>query len=359
MNKLDQLPPIAEADSVSVLLRDLRECLKSPPQTDRDEVYCRTRAILRRHPLLKHSLPEFLRECRTVGDYVEYMQSRFANQFEWDSIMGNSLEHLSLQLSSSASLDAYIIHDIIGSGGFGTVYLATHKVTERKMAIKFFQPAFHAGGGSAIARFVQEASMLFDLSHKNIIAVRDVVIYKERPCIVMDFFDGITLSEALRRYGRMPYDKAVRMIASLTEGVQHAHEQQIVHRDLKPSNVLLKPNELRIIDFGLGVYIESQLQSRLTRPGESPAGGHFTARELIADPTDRNPQSDIYSIGALWFNAVTNIAPAGSDLRETLANVQNIPQSHQEMILRCLAGAGQRYATCRELLVELRKELNQ
>ncbi len=325
MNKFSDLPPIAESDSLSGLLTELRECLKAPPQTDRDEFYCRTRSILRRHPLLKHNLPEFLRECKTVGDYVAYMQSKFQKQFEWDSIMGNAIENMRSLLNSEASLEPFIIHESIGSGGFGTVFLATHKVTERNVAIKFFQPAFHAGGGSAIARFVQEASMLFDLCHKNIIAVRDVGLYKERPFIVMEFFDGITLSEALRRHGRMPPAKAIRMIASITDAVQHAHERQIVHRDLKPSNILLKPSDLRIIDFGLGVYLEKQLQSRLTLPGETPAGGHFTARELVSDPTLQNPQSDIYSIGALWFNAVTNEIPAGSDLREALANVPDLP----------------------------------
>jgi serine/threonine-protein kinase RIO1 len=280
MNKFVDFPTIAESDSVAGLLRELRECLKSPPQTDRDEFYCRTRAILRRHPLLKHNLPEFLRECKTVGDYVTYMQNKFEKQFEWDSIMSNATENLSSLLSSESSLESYIIHGVIGSGGFGTVYLATHKITERKLAIKFFHPAFHDGGGSAIARFVQEASILFDLSHKNIIAVRDVSMYKERPFIVMDFFDGTTLSDALRKYGRMPHPKAIRMIESIAEGVQHAHDRHIMHRDLKPSNILLKPNDLRIIDFGLGVYIENQLQSRLTRPGESPAGGHFMRLSL-------------------------------------------------------------------------------
>lgn len=356
MDLPNDLPSIAKADSVDELLVRLREFLKYPPQTDCNDEYCRTRAILRRHPLLKHSLPEFLQTCKTVDEYVAYMQQSFKKEFEWDSLMSNSIEQLRSQLDSGAALEGYLIHNEIGAGGFGRVFLATHKMTDRKMAIKFFQPAFHDGGGSAIARFFQEASMLFSLNHQNIITVRDVAMYKERPFIVMDYFDGITLSEALRLHGQMPPAKAIKMIESVANRMQHAHTMNIVHRDLKPSNIMLKPNEVRILDFGLGVYLEHHLQSRLTRTGESPAGGHFTARELIANPLSTHPQCDIYSIGALWFNAVTNETPAGSDLRETLAKIQGLPQSHQDMILRCLAGTSQRYANCDELLIDLRKQ---
>lgn len=191
--------------------------------------------------------------------------------------------------------------------------------------------------------------MLYDLKHPNIITVREVGLYQERPFIVMDYFESITLNRALIDYGKMPPDKALRMIEMITSALGHAHDKNIVHRDLTPGNIILAPEDCRVIDFGLGVYIEQALKSRLTHPGEAPAGGNFAARELLADPTLVDARSDIFSIGALWYHAVTNDYPAGSELAGSLATVDGLPESHQRVILKCLSDIENRYQTCHEL----------
>lgn len=354
-----ELPALHPDDSVAVLIDRLKNGLRFPPDDEFGDEYCRTRAILRRHPLLKKQLPDFIVSSRTLADYRSYMQDRYAKEYEWDAHSGNDLSLLQERLRSGSALDGYTVQREVGWGGFGRVYLAHHNFLDRPFAIKFFQPVFHQGGGTALSRFFQEASMLYDLHHPHIIAVRDVGLYQERPFIVMDYFDGSTLNNALIEQGSMPPTKAISMAEMLSDATQHAHERDIVHRDIKPSNIMLKPNDCKIIDFGLGVYIEQHLHSRLTRPGETPASGHYTARELLADPTLVDPRSDIYSIGAVWYTAVTNDVPAGANLADSLLAVKDLPDSHRDIILRCLSDAQHRFATCKELLAVVRQAINQ
>jgi serine/threonine protein kinase len=348
------LPPIAPEDSVATLITQLIEGLRFPASDEFNNSYLRIRAILRSHPLLKHHLPEFLVGSKTVADYRSLMMKRFSQTYEWDAFSGNELSQLYSRLSSGSSLDAYDIKGPLGWGGFGRVFLAQHRFVNRPFAIKVFQPAFHQGGGSALGRFFQEASMLYELDHPNIIRVREVGLIDERPFIVMDHFDGIDLNKAMRDNGAMPPDKALRMCEMIAEAVEHAHSRLIVHRDLKPSNIMLSRGQCRVIDFGLGVYVEQELFTRLTRSGESPAGGHFTARELCSDPRLIDPRSDIYSIGAIWYNAVTNEMPAGANLTDSLLRVATLPESHRSAILRCLSDVAHRYSTCTELLNDIR-----
>ncbi|QDV69023.1 Serine/threonine-protein kinase PrkC [Rosistilla carotiformis] len=349
MNKTLDLPPLNEQDSVAALIETLKVGLQYPADDGFNDSYCRIRAILRRHPLLKGKLPEFLASSTTLEAYRVWMKQRYEKSFEWNSHVGNALAQLISLLSSGDSLDNYDIERELGRGGFGRIFVARHKLTERRFAIKFYQPMFHDGGGTALSRFFQEASMLYDLQHPNIVTVRDVGLYRERPFIVMDYFESLTLNRALMAYGRMPPVKALSMVKLMTSALQHAHEKQIVHRDLTPGNVLLAPNDCRIIDFGLGVYVERSLTSRLTQQGENPAGGHYTARELIDNPKLIDRRSDIYSIGALWYNAVTNTVPGGANFADSLTEIAELPESHRAIILTCLSDMEHRYQSCEEL----------
>jgi serine/threonine-protein kinase len=218
-----QLPALHPDDSVVVLIDRLKGGLRFPTDDAFADEYCRIRAILRSHPLLKNHLPDFLRGSRTIAEYRSFMQERYAKEYEWDAHAGNSLSQLQERAKSGSSLDTYDIQRELGWGGFGRVHLAHHTFLERPFAIKFFQPVFHQGGGTALSRFFQEATMLYDLNHPNIITVRDVGLFQERPFIVMDYFDGITLNSALAQHGAMPPTKALEMVKLLAKATKHAH----------------------------------------------------------------------------------------------------------------------------------------
>jgi serine/threonine-protein kinase len=167
----------------------------------------------------------------------------------------------------------------------------------------------------------------------------------------MDFFEGVTLNSALMRGGRMPPAKAARMIAQVCLALDHAHAKGIIHRDLKPSNILLAyPEQCRVIDFGLGVYVETAIESRLTKTGEMLSGDHFMAKELLSNPRLTDHRSDIYSIGAVWYQAVTNEVPAGADLSKSLSRVDGLPPQHRDIILHCLADIRDRFTRCSEVV---------
>lgn len=345
-----ELPELNDQDSIAVQLSAMTNGLRHPADDGFNDDYCRIRAILRRHPFLKNRLPQFLVESNTVADYRNWMTEHCKEPFEWDALLQNSMSKLIEHATSGDTLSNYVNRGERARGGFGRIFIAEHQLTNRLFAIKFYQPIFHDGGGTPLSRFFQEASMLYELDHTNIITVRDVGLHKERPFIVMDYFEGSTLNEALIAQGKMPPTKAIEMVEMVASALNHAHEKGIVHRDLTPSNVLLAPNDCRVIDFGLGVYVEQALTSRLTRQGDTAAGGNFTARELLANPKLIDSRSDIYSIGALWYNAVTNDLPTGANVPDSLQATDGLSSSNQDVILKCLSDIDQRYQTCGELL---------
>jgi serine/threonine-protein kinase len=346
-----EFPELSDIDNITELIEQLKQGLLYYPDDDFNEEFVRIRNILKSHPLLKANLPDFLRHCRDVGDYRAFMEAKYEESYEWDTHLRQSMLAVLESLEEAEIVfEAFEIIENIGRGGFGQVFKVRHRLLGRNFAIKVFQPSFQEGGNH-LARFFQEASMLYELDHPNIVKIRDVGLYQQRPFILMDHFDGMNLNTALMRGGRMPPNKAVRMIQQVCSAMQHAHRKQIIHRDLKPSNILLAhPQQCRVIDFGLGVYVEIELESRLTKTGETIGGDHFTARELLANPKLLDPRSDIYSIGAIWYHSLTNEVPSGSDVAKSLDSIENLSDKHKAIILQCLADADDRYSSCSALL---------
>lgn len=128
-----------------------------------------------------------------------------------------------------------------------------------------------------------------------------------------------------------------------------------MHRDLKPSNNLVAyPKQCRVIDFGLGQYIEQKLESsRLTKTGQGVAGDHFTPPEMLSDPKLIDPRCDVYSIGAVWYYVVTNTIAAGADVGSRLHAVADLSKAHINIILKCLGGIDERFQACAELLAAI------
>ncbi|WP_081426562.1 serine/threonine-protein kinase [Sorangium cellulosum] len=348
---MHQFPEMPASDDLLKMLEALKSGVVGWPEDDFDEEYRRIRRVLVRHPSLKNILPDFLQKCRDVGDCRAYSQRKFESQHLWDAHVRESLTPLFSHLEDSAlALDGYEIRDRIGEGGFGEVFRIQHKLLGREFAAKVFQPAFYEGG-DGLERFFQEASMLFELNHPNIVRVYQVGLIGQRPFFVMDYFRGQNLTKALIAKGAMPPGKALTLTRLICGAVQHAHEMGIVHRDLKPSNILVAPREqCRVIDFGLGIYVEGKLGSRLTRTGNGIGGDQFTAPELLANPKRVSPESDVYSIGAIWYHVLSNRFPIGANVAGALDQVDGLDAAHRDIILGCLSDAGTRYQSCNDVL---------
>src|SRR5262245_49883833 len=150
--------------------------------------------------------------------------------------------------ASGRRVGRYEIVDVIGSGGMGDVYLARDPMLDRTVvvkALKFQSPEFHA-------RFAREARAAASITHPNIVTIYDVGHEQDRPFIAMEFVDGETLAELIKRAAPMTVARKLELMIELCAGLGHAHRNGIIHRDIKPANLMVSTEgPLKILDFGL------------------------------------------------------------------------------------------------------------
>jgi serine/threonine protein kinase len=165
--------------------------------------------------------------------------------------------------------EKYRLERLLGRGGMGAVYLATHLGTERYVALKLITPQFMRNE-EFVARFKREARAAGRLRHPNVVDVTDfgfahagteTVAY-----LVMEYLDGCTLGDVLQEEKRLPLEWVVDILEQVCSAVHEAHQQGIVHRDLKPENIWLEPNRLggyrvKVLDFGIAKLAEAELDA--------------------------------------------------------------------------------------------------
>ncbi|HZH29487.1 MAG TPA: protein kinase [Pyrinomonadaceae bacterium] len=153
----------------------------------------------------------------------------------------------------------YQLERLLGQGGMGAVYLATHLGTERPVALKLITPEFMRND-EFVERFKREARAAGRLRHPNVVDVTDfgfAQVGTERVAyLVMEYLDGCTLGDVLAEESRLPLDWVVDILEQTCSAVDEAHQQGVVHRDLKPDNIWLEPNRfggyrVKVLDFGI------------------------------------------------------------------------------------------------------------
>jgi predicted Ser/Thr protein kinase len=209
----------------------------------------------------------------------------------------------------------------IGTGGMGTVYLATHLDLERPVAVKIIRRDF-AGDAEVANRFLREARTMAKLHHPHAAMIFDAGSLPDgRHFIVMEFVEGETLSQALAREGRFPASRAVNIATQVCEVLEEAHRLGIVHRDLKPSNILLGPRGVCVLDFGVAKVLASSAESTATCA--STGSG-----KLVGTPRYMSPEqclgqrvgarSDLYSLGVLLYEMLAGRPPFIDPLQSAL-----------------------------------------
>lgn len=243
----------------------------------------------------------------------------------------------------------------IGGGGFGEVYRWHHKLLNMDFAVKVLNPSFPTEDSRYVDRFFREARILLTLSHPGIVRVYDVGMFGRRPYIRMELLDGQDLNSLLQTQGPMDASLAAIVTLHLADALEHAHGLNTVHRDIKPSNVFYTATgRITLIDFGLGAFIEGDLVSRITKTGEAAVGGLFTAPELVANPRLLDPRSDLYSLGALWFNLLTGRPPAGTSVASSLDAQAGLSSEYRAVVGRVLADLAMRQSSAAALASEIR-----
>ena len=187
--------------------------------------------------------------------------------------------------------EKYQLERLLGRGGMGAVYLATHLGTERYVALKLITPQFMRNE-EFVARFKREARAAGRLRHPNVVDVtdfgfahagKDAVAY-----LVMEYLDGCTLADVLVEERRLPLEWVVDILEQVCSAVHEAHLQGVVHRDLKPENIWLEPNRLggyrvKVLDFGIAKLAEVDAEITDSSGETNTASAHSVTPAVIID----------------------------------------------------------------------------
>ncbi len=242
----------------------------------------------------------------------------------------------------------YLVEEVLGSGGMGTVYRARHQIIGRDVALKFLDPALLKNERQR-KRFLGEARAANQINHEHIIDITDFgetedgLVY-----MVMEYLEGRTVADEID-LGPLAPRRALRIAMQVALGLARAHELGVVHRDIKPANIYLVRRKLdldyvKILDFGVA-RIEADM--RITGQGTIVGTPEYIAPEQVRSPV-AVPSADLYSLGCVLFEMLTgrllfegkitmllvkhlnDPAPAPSQL------VPSIPKAIDELVLRLL-----------------------
>ena len=228
--------------------------------------------------------------------------------------------------------DRYQIIRTIGEGGMANVYLAHDIILDRDVAVKVLRGDL-AHDEKFVRRFQREAISASSLSHPNIVEMYDVGEDDGNYYIVMEYIDGKTLKNLIKKRGALTLPEVIDIMLQLTSAVMCAHDSYIIHRDIKPQNVLIKEDgTVKITDFGIAMALNS---TELTQTNSVMGSVHYLPPEQ-ANGNGATIKSDIYSLGILMFELLTGKLPfkgenaveiAIKQMKEQIPRVTNYVES--------------------------------
>ncbi len=221
------------------------------------------------------------------------------------------------ELTPGMRLGGYELVRRIGTGGMGTVWMARQLSLDRHVALKLLHGEM-ASDPSFVVRFNREAVAAGQLVHHNIVQIHDTGADKGVHFFSMEFVDGETLGQLVRREGRLDPEVAAGYILQAARGLHYAHQQGMVHRDVKPDNLLLNGHGVvKLADLGL-VKLRGALLRRSSPggAGESTSLSEvsmgtpaYIAPEQVQDPAGVDQRADIYSLGCTLYELLTGRPP--------------------------------------------------
>lgn len=272
------------------------------------------------------------------------------------------------------TIDEYRILEVIGEGGFGTVFRAEQtEPVRREVALKVLRPERNTK--KLVSRFEIERQALALISHPNVAQVYGGgTTPGGLPYLCMELVSGLPIAEYYKQ-NDLSLDKRLELFAQVCRAVQHAHTKGIIHRDLKPSNILITSQDgvpvPKVIDFGIAKVIDNQSVAATLVTGLHQLIGtpHYMSPEQLSFGSNEiDTRSDVYSLGVILFEMLTGERPFHGDLQLLLKQVQDqsvprlrklnsrIPPDLETITLKCLEKSpDDRYQSPSELNDELRR----
>jgi len=277
-----------------------------------------------------------------------------------------------LSLASFWKIHKYVgkfkLLDKLGSGGMGTVYKAENTMEKgEKVAIKVLREELFEDEKNR-KRFKQEAAIIDQLDHPNIIKVYERGQSRRTMYIAMELLEGKTLTKKIEEESPLDLFEGLHIMVQVTDAVAKIHSKDIIHRDMKPDNVMLverdhDPNFVKLLDFGLA---KMQHQTRLTQTGMVIGTINYMAPEQIAG-TEVSGAADIYSIGVMFYEMLTGKKPFEGEtsidiMKEIIEKIPvepvrcrgEIPLELNELVLRMMSKKKAERPNAEEVLEGLR-----
>lgn len=222
-------------------------------------------------------------------------------------------------------IGSYIVEKELGAGGTGTVYLCSHTLIERKVAIKVLHDDL-ASQPEQVARFFQEAKAAAEIGHPNIVVIIDFgqieVPEGSRSYLMMECLDGASLDKRLRTES-FTLEQIAHILSQVCSALMASHGKGIIHRDLKPANVQICPRSfdplfVKLLDFGIAKLTAPLPDSRRTQYGMVLGTPSYMSPEQCEGKGAIDHRSDIYSLGVMLYEMLTGTVPFVGEIRDVL-----------------------------------------
>ena len=269
---------------------------------------------------------------------------------------------LGQQVSREREMGSYRLGELLGRGGMGEVYLATHRMLARPAAIKLIRPEVLAAGDpamaqTAVARFRREAEAAARLRSPHTVELYDFGVTEDGTFyLVMELLEGRNLEHLVRQQGPLEPLRVINILRQVCESLEEAHAYGLVHRDIKPANIHLgrlglREDFVKVLDFGLVRSFEGPSEESLTgAAGMTPGTPAYMAPEMAHDRTV-DGRADIYSLGCVAYYLLTGrlVFEGDTPLQTILKHLQQppeppsriseqlLPPALDEVVLACLA----------------------
>ncbi len=300
-----------------------------------------------------------------VTDPASYFEASFgpAVAAAFAYLAARIIYGLGREVARARELGSYHLGALLGRGGMGEVYRATHRMLARPAAIKLIRPEMLGAAGSveaelAIKRFRREAEVAASLRSPHTVELYDFGVTQDRTFyFVMELLDGMDLESLVRQKGPVPAGRVIHILRQVCESLEEAHARGLVHRDIKPANIHIgrlgmRQDFVKVLDFGLvkSVAAEHPEHSLATAAGSVAGTPAYMAPEMaLGEPVDG--RADLYALGCvayylltgrLVFEAANGLQMIAKHMREApvapAARAElTVPPALNGLVLACLA----------------------